>query len=132
MTNGEYQHLMSKAFAYMQTKNDAAWKKWSLQDYPRFDWDQKVGTIVFSDPSRKSVAAHIQFIGSWSQKPGTWMWAWANDSVGDKLKIEVAEVRDFGILNGLTELTDAVWEGPIEAAWDMTSLSCYILQSDMA
>ena len=58
--------------------------------------------------------------------------AWANESVIAPMKREIQEVRAFGHSNHLNELTNGVWEAPIEAAWDMTALSCYILQSDMA
>jgi len=59
------------------------------------------------------------------------MWAWHNDSIFDHLKSSILDVRKFGELHNLSELTEAILKGPIEAAWDMTALSCFILQSDM-
>jgi hypothetical protein len=123
---------MQKATAYMRRKNDDAWRVWSLGSLPRFDWDQQEGQLSFSGDRRGSIVADIQFIGSWSETAGTWMWAWANESVLEPMKREVQEVREFGRSNDLAELTDPVWEAPIEAAWDMTALSCYVLQSEMA
>jgi hypothetical protein len=132
MTDAAYQELMHKSVAHLRRRNEDAWAKWSLGDLPRFDWDQKQGRVTFSAEGKTPVLADIQFIGSWSEDAGTWMWAWANDTVVDSMKREITEVREFGRCNDLQELTDPVWEAPIEAAWDMTALSCYILQSDMA
>jgi hypothetical protein len=132
MTGPEYQELMRKAASYMRRVNCDAWAKWSLEKLPRFDWNQEQGRITFTGPNQPPVVADIQFVGSWSEKAGTWMWAWANESVLESMKKEVQEVLEFGRLNQLIELIDPVWKAPLEAAWDMTTLSCYILQSDMA
>lgn len=58
------------------------------------------------------------------------MWAWAIDSVSAEMKREVAEVRRFGEEHGIDGLTEALLEGPVELAWDMSCLSCYVLQSE--
>jgi hypothetical protein len=121
---------MECATAYLRDKNDAAWKKWHLEKHNRFDWKQDGATIVFSGGDTE-VLADIQFIGSWSQDTDTWMWAWHNESIKDNLKKAVCDVRRFGEFHGLPELTESILDGPIEAAWDMTALSCYILQSEM-
>jgi hypothetical protein len=130
MEHSEYQVLMRNATGFTRSQNAAVWEKWRLEELPRFDWDQVNGTISFGGSSR-TVIADIQFLGSWSESAGTWMWAWANDSVEESMKKEVEEVRSFGVAKDLAELTEAVMEGPIEAAWDMASLSCYILRSEM-
>lgn len=131
MTDSAYSELMQKATAYLRRRNDEARETWSLGSLSRFDWDQQKGQMSFSEDGRVSVVADIQFVGSWSERARTWMWAWANESVLGSMKREVREVLDFGRTNELEELTNPVWETPIEAAWDMTALSCYILQSDM-
>jgi hypothetical protein len=132
MTDSAYRELMQKATSYLRSRNEEARKVWSIGSLPLFDWNQQQGQLIFSGDKGGSIIADIQFIGSWSETAGTWMWAWANDSVLEAMKREVQEVREFGRSNDLEELTDPVWKGPIEAAWDMTSLSCYILQSEMA
>jgi len=116
MTDSAYRELMRKAVAYMRRRNEEAWGIWSLGDLPRFDWDQERGQLTFSGEGRGPIVADIQFVGSWSETAGTWMWAWANDSVLEPMKREVKEVREFGRSNDLEELTDPVWEAPIEAA----------------
>jgi len=124
--------LMQRATAYLRRRNEEARETWSIGSLPRFDWDQRKGQLSFSREGRVSILADIQFIGSWSETSGTWMWGWANESVLEPMKRDVREVLEFGRANDLEELIDPVWKGPIEAAWDMTALSCYILQSEMA
>src|SRR5690348_12820127 len=119
MTESAYSELMQKATAYLRRRNEEARGTWSLGSLPRFDWDQQKGQLSFSRDGRVSIVADIQFVGSWSQTANTWMWAWANDSVLESMKREVQEVLEFGRLNDLEELTNPVWKGPIEAAWDM-------------
>jgi hypothetical protein len=131
MNDSEYNILMQKATEFMRVQNDRIWNQWSLSEFPRFDWDQEKGIIIFGGAGENSVIADIQFIGSWSESAGTWMWAWGNEGISEPMKREIQEIRIFGKTNDLSELTDAVWSGPIEAAWDMASLSSYILQSEM-
>ncbi len=130
MKDSDYQVFIGAAAAFIRSQNAAAWEKWSLGDLPRFDWDQDRGLISFSGSAR-TVVADIQFLGSWSEKARTWMWAWANDSVDKAMKKEVEEVRRFGATKEMSELTEAVIDGPIEMAWEMATLGCYILRSDM-
>ena len=130
MEDSEYQALMLAATEFARSQNAVTWNKWSLEALPRFNWNQDRGCISFSGSGRM-VSADIQFLGSWSERARTWMWAWANESIEEKMKREVAEVRSFGTTKDLAELTEAVIEGPIEMAWELASLSCYILRSDM-
>ena len=130
MDDLEYQALMRAATEFTRSQNAAAWAKWSLEELPRFDWDQDRGSISFSGASR-AVVADIQFLGSWSEKASTWMWAWANQSIDASMKKEIEDVRKFGVAKDMPELTQAVIDGPIELAWDMASLSSYVLRSDM-
>ncbi len=130
MEDSDYQALMRSATAFTRSQNAATWEKWSLEELPRFDWDQDRGCISFSGSGR-TVIADIQFLGSCSKRAGTWMWAWANESIEGRMKKEVEEVRSFGTAKDISELTEAVLDGPIEMAWEMASLSCYILRSDM-
>src|SRR5438034_10874799 len=81
MTDSAYQELMQKAVAHMRCQNRDAWAKWSLENLPRFDWDQEHAQMTFSAEGKAAVVADIQFVGSWSERAGTWMWAWANESV---------------------------------------------------
>jgi len=131
MNDTDYNILMRKATEFIRLQNDRIWSKWSLGEFPRFDWDQEQGIIIFGGVGKDRIIADIQFIGSWSESAGTWMWAWGNDTISEPMKRAVLEVRTFGSVNDLIELTDPVWSGPIEAAWDMASLSSYILQSEM-
>jgi hypothetical protein len=121
---------MERATSNLREKNRLCWSEWRLDDRSRFDWSQEAGTIVFSGPEGQ-VTADIQFIGSWSADTNTWMWAWHNESIAHHLKTSVLDVKRYGEIHDLPELKEAILDGPIEAAWDMTSLSCYILQSDM-
>jgi len=54
------------------------------------DWwiDQGAGTITLGD-----LIAQIQFIGSESEKPHNWMWAWANGDVDPPLAAAVGRLR---------------------------------------
>lgn len=131
MTDPEYQELMAAAYSHMNKQSDLILDQWKLTDYPRFDWNQDTGQIIFSSESGHQLVADIQFIGSWSETAGTWMWSWFNQSVSDTMKKEIHQIKAFEEKHALTELIDPVWKAPIEAAWDMANLSCHLLDSEM-
>lgn len=78
--------------------------RWGLGMADRWDLDQTSGTIrwTFSD---RVAEAPAQILGSFSPSSGTWLWAWANDSLLPSMRTASDEVRSWGERNGQTMLT---------------------------
>ena len=107
----------------LQLKNEAAYKIWGLGTFDRWDIDQEVGDLVFSNSDGVKVAAPAQIIGSFSINDSSWLWAWDNPSIVDDLKIHSLKLKAYGEKYGIEKLTTRKWIGTEDEAWAMTALA---------
>ncbi|MEJ2699370.1 MAG: hypothetical protein P8Z70_06900 [Desulfuromonadales bacterium] len=76
-----------------------------------------------------SVVAHVLIVGSIADKPGTWLWSWADSSVPESMREPIFQVRQFGEDHGFDELTNPGWPGDKRDGWDMTAAAALILSA---
>ncbi len=128
-TDQKYDQFVRDSYEYLKRVQDAAKRDFALGSYERYDWDQSRGTLVFSDQGVPKVITQIQFVGSISKLTKTWLWSWGNPTILPSVKEQITEVRSFGELHGLPELTTAKWEATEEDGWAMTAVTAKILQA---
>ena len=128
-TKDQYDKFVRDSYEYLNRMQDAAKRDFALGSYERFDWDQTNGRLTFSDKGVPQVIAEVEFVGSISNRTKTWLWAWDNESILPSVKEHIVEVRSFGELHGLRELTTAKWEATEEDGWAMTAVTARILQA---
>ena len=124
-----YRTVVTDAHEYMTLCQDRLRKEFKLDEWPRYDWDQDTATLIFSDQAGPRVVATIEFVGSISTNSNTWLWAWANDSLDERVKGSIAKVREFGIERGLEQLTESLWEADEIDGWEMTSIAGRVLNA---
>lgn len=115
----EFQNLLNTSLEELHQKNDAH----GPGKFDRWDINQNVGDLVFSKLDGTKVLAPAQIIGTFNVKDQTWLWAWANPSIVDKLKANALQVKGYGEEHGLEKLTEPVWKGTEKDAWEMTALA---------
>ncbi len=82
---------------------------WGLGAADSWNVDQTTGTIRWSFED-KTAEAPAQILGSHNAGTGTWLWAWANESVLPPMRSDVERVREWGEANGQASLTRAKCE----------------------
>jgi hypothetical protein len=118
----EFQKLLAASVAELQAKNEAH-KVWGLGSFDRWDIDQEVGDLVFSNADGTTAVAPAQIIGSFSTNDNSWLWAWDNPSIVDAMKRDALKVKQYGEQHGIEKLTTRKWTGTEEDAWAMTALA---------
>jgi hypothetical protein len=121
--------LVTRAHEYLTARQDVLRSEYHLDRWPRWDWDQGTGQLVFSEEGVARLVADIQFVGSVSNQSKTWLWAWANPHLTPPVKRDVDEVRRFGEAHGIPQLTTAKWVADEIDGWEMTSIAAYVLQA---
>jgi hypothetical protein len=119
---GDFQQLLTNAVQELQAKNEAH-KSWGLGSFDRWDLDQDAGTLVFTNPNGSTVTTKAQIIGSFSTRDNSWLWAWDNPSIVDKLKADALKLKEYGQEHGIEKLTSRKWTGTEEDAWAMAALA---------
>lgn len=128
LTAQEADALVRVAMNDAQTLQDEAAVRWHWLEMERWDLDSDAGTLTFSDPTRGAVIADVRYVGSYSTKSNTFQWAW--ETLGALEAKEVARLRAFGEVRGLSRLTTPNWECSEEEGWEMTALAALVLGAE--
>ncbi|MDZ4684292.1 MAG: hypothetical protein SH850_04330 [Planctomycetaceae bacterium] len=118
----EFQQLLDVSMQELKLKTEAH-KAWGLGTFDRWDIDQEVGDLVFSNDDGTTAVAPAQIIGSFSTNDNSWLWAWDNPSILDGLKRDSRKLKEYGERHGIEKLTTRKWTGTEEDAWDMAALA---------
>jgi hypothetical protein len=119
--------LLRDAVAYLQERQDYLYSRYKLGDYPRYDWNQETGQLIFSEDGRARVVADIQFVGGVSTRSNTWLWSWANQSYLESVRQRVRQVRAYGDQHRYLKLACAYWPAEEEDGWEMTAITAYLI-----
>jgi hypothetical protein len=106
----------------LQLKTEAH-TAWGLGTFDRWDIDQEVGDLVFSNADGTKAVASAQIIGSFSTNDNSWLWAWDNPSIVDDLKLHARKLKEYGDKHGIEKLTTRKWTGTEDDAWAMAALA---------
>ena len=126
-----FQDLLDASVQELQVKTEAH-KAWGLGTFDRWDIDQEVGDLVFSNADGTKAVAPAQIIGSFSTNDNSWLWAWDNPSIVDGLKLHSRKLREYGEQHGIEKLTTRKWTGTEDDAWAMAALAVRLCEAQGA
>jgi hypothetical protein len=120
--SGNFDELLATSVQELQAKNEAHKSAWGLGTLDRWDLNQDAETLVFTGDDGSTVTTQAQIIGSFNTSDNSWLWAWDNPSIDDKLKADARQVQAYGQQHGIDKLTSRKWTGSEEDAWAMAAL----------
>lgn len=118
----DFETLLASSVEELRLKTEAH-TVWGLGTFDRWDIDQDVGNLVFSNEDGTRVVAKAQIIGSFSTGDNSWLWAWDNPSIVDGMKVDALKVKEYGETHGIEKLTSRTWNGTEEDGWAMAALA---------
>ncbi|QNN45143.1 hypothetical protein H9L23_21125 [Pedobacter roseus] len=114
---------------YLKKQQAYCEEKYRIGQYERWDYDQSTGKLIFSSKGIQKLIIDYEEVGSVSLKSNTWLWAWDNSYIEEKVKKDIIKVRGYGIKRGFESLLNAKWSADIVDGWDMAAISAYILKA---
>jgi hypothetical protein len=118
----DFATLASAADTALRLKTEAH-SVWGLGRHVRWDLDQAEGILRFSDPKLNVAEATAQIAGTFDVGAGTWLWAWANESIDPRLTEHSRKVRAYGERRGFERLVKAQWAGTEADGWSMAAIT---------
>lgn len=118
--------LVAQAVNYLKAVQARTTATYRLSSYQHYHWSQDNGQLIFSDRGKAKVIADVQFVGDVSSLSHTWLWAWANPSIIDKITRSAKRVREYGRIHKFDALTDAEWKADQSDGWDMTAVTAML------
>jgi len=114
--------LIKSSFSFIEPRQGEFLSKYKVGEHGRWDWYQETAKLVFSHDGKPQVEADIHFSGSYSAKSKTWMWAWANGSLDEKVKSSSRKVKALGEELGLRQLVAGRYAATEVDGWEMTAV----------
>ena len=112
----------------MQRRN-AEWQtRFGLTDEP-FRWDLASATLRF-ERSSDAVVAALCLVGTSSEWEGTFLWAWANETIPPAARAGLDRVREFGEVYDLPLLTTATLRGSRADALEILAIAGRLLDAE--
>ena len=119
----DFPTLQKVSIEELKLKTDAHRKALGLDRLKRWDLNQESGELIFSLADGMKAVAPAQIIGTYNTEDHTWLWAWANSSIDDKLKVDALKLRKYGEEHHVDRLTQRKWVGTEDDAWAMVALA---------
>jgi len=122
-----FDSLLREAVAHLNERQAHLQSRYALGSYPRYDWSQDTGQLIFSRDGHAGVVADVQFVGTLSTHSQTWLWSWANPSIAEPVKQRIRRVRAYGETHRYLRLASACWSAQEADGWEMTAIAAYLL-----
>ncbi|RVU39139.1 hypothetical protein EOI86_07780 [Hwanghaeella grinnelliae] len=124
-----WEPFLSDAFSELEDKQQRLETEYKIGHSDRWDYDQRHGTILFSNAGTVVVRAAAQFIGSISTTSDTWLWSWANTSLIPGTFEDLFAVRDFGEAHRFAKLTVPMWPADEVDGWEMSAVAVKLIKA---
>ena len=129
MTTEQFSKFSHDACHELMRLNENCDQEFHILSWPRYDYDLKSGTLIFSKDDIARVITSIQVVGTTSKSEGTWLWSWANASLPTNVTEEMKKVRAFGETENLSELTEPYALDDEYKGWEMTGIAAKTLSA---
>lgn len=124
-----FENLSIKSYIYLNEQQDICNEKYKMGTYQNWFYDQATGELTFSDNGVIKLIADYEEVGSVSLKTNTWLWAWANPNLEEKVKSVIGKIKDYGNKRNFEKLTNRKWTADEADGWEMTAIASYILKT---
>lgn len=128
----EFKKLLNASMEELRLKTMGHQAGWRFGRATRWSLDQSRGDLLFTFDDGVVATCPAQIIGSFDAADGSWLWAWANPSIADRLKRDSLRVRDYGQQHQIARLPSAEWPGTEADAWPMAALACKLCEAQGA
>lgn len=124
-----FEDFSKKAYEYLNQQQDTCTTVYKIGDYEHWFYDQTTGELIFSDKGMNKLIIDYEEVGSVSEETDTFLWAWANPHVEEKIKSEIIKVKEYGLKRDFEDLINSKWTADQYSGWEMTAISCYLLKA---
>ena len=121
----------SREAVQLMHRRNQAWQARFALGRNAYRWDLDTATIAFQR-AEDEVVASLTLVGTTSAVAGTFLWAWANESIPPAALHGLERVRAFGLENQLSLLTECESPGGRAEALELVALAGRILDAEGA
>ena len=125
----EFNDFVNNCYKDCEAKQQALIKDFNLPSYDSYWFSQTTETLQFKNDGKVELEFTAVPIGSWSGESNSWMWAWANESITEKLRLKAAKIKELSDLTGNDIFKDDAFEADEALAHKLTAMAVYHLDA---
>lgn len=118
-----YIELRDAGMAHLSALTAGHQGAWHFGEEERWEFNQDEGDLVFIFANGTIATCPAQILGTYNTGDGSWLWAWANPSIGDELSRDARKLKRYGERKGFPKLADEKWSGSEDDAWGVTAIA---------
>lgn len=124
-----FEELSRKAYTYLNSQQDTCNNVYKIDKYQNWFYNQYTGELTFSDDGITKLIVDYEEVGSLSFKSNTWLWAWENPHLEEKIKSQIGMVRAYGLKRDFEKLINPKWTADEYDGWEMTAIASYLMKA---
>ena len=125
----EFGDFINSCFKELENKQIALVKDYNLTKYDAFWFNQSDETLQFKNDGKVELEFIVVPVGPWSGESNSWMWAWANDSVTEGLRLKAAKIKELSDITGNDIFNDEAFEADEYMAQQLTAAAVHHLDA---
>ena len=125
----EFEALINQGYDYLDEQQEIMEKEYALGTYEKWFYDQETGLLTFSDGDVVKIKILYEEVGSISKISETWLWAWANTNLEEKVRAEITQVKKYGEEHNFEPLIKRKWDATEIDGWEMAGISALLLNA---
>jgi tetratricopeptide (TPR) repeat protein len=129
MTKEEFNDFINSCYKECENKQKALIKDFNLPSYDSYWFSQTTEILQFKNDGKVELEFTVVPIGSWSGESNSWMWAWANESITEELRLKAAKIRELSDLTGNDIFKDDAFEADEALAHKLTAMAVHHLDA---
>lgn len=123
MTDNQFDEYLDYCYENLEKKQDILLKEYGIGEFQEYWYDQESSKIQFKSDGKVVLEFIVVFIGSWSGKRNTWMWAWANNSMTNETKDLSSVLKELKSITGFGIFTKEYFDCDEAMAHELTAFS---------
>jgi hypothetical protein len=124
-----FEELSKISYEYLYEQQDICKRQYNIGEYENWFYDQRTGELSFSNNGVIKLVIGYEEVGSVSEITNTFLWAWENPHLEEKIKSEITKVKEFGLKRDFEKLITPKWEVDQYDGWEMTAISSFLLKT---
>lgn len=123
MTDDQFDEYLDYCYENLEEKQEILNKEYGIGDFQEYWYDQETSKIQFKNDGKVLLEFSVVFIGSWSNKSNTWLWAWANNSMTDEVKEQSSILKELKSITGFDIFTKEYFDCDEAMAHELTAFA---------
>lgn len=129
MNDDQFDEFVDSCYEELEMKQANLIDQYNLGNYERYWLNGDERTLDFITNDITEITFKINYIGTWSHKNNNWMWAWANESMSDQIRVESSKLKELKDLTGYEIFNNNGFECDELMSMELTAMAVHQLNA---